>query len=357
MTKVDSLSLVSNTKTTQLVTKPEANSKIELFKNNNTKSNVDELNFSNNGTEINPEEKTNNKKKWLIGAGIALGAILTGVLIYKFGPKLLDKIDDFRLKKFSDIDNPKLIEAYESKNFKQMKILEGFSPKEIRTLKLDVSKGDQCFLPTLTGHKPACIIGNNGNLEFISKIKDNPVYRNTFDFCTNPSGSTYVFNKEKVLEVIKNKKEIYTARLGLNKASSVEEVYNALMKNKTEIFGCTSKDKYHDIVGLTLGFPEKSTMMFQLENMANVDYVLRDNPSKYKEVLLKVLQGENSPYKNLSKSSFKELEKIIKEYKPINYESSVYYPFKALANEPQEFARINKAITDFINNFSFKDLC
>ena len=230
MTKVDSLSLVSNTKTTQLVTKPEANSKIEVFKNNNTKSNVDELNFSNNGTEINPEEKTNNKKKWLIGAGIALGAILTGVLIYKFGPKLLDKIDDFRLKKFSDIDNPKLIEAYESKNFKQMKILEGFTPKEIRTLKLDVSKGDQCFLPTLTDHKPACIIGNNGNLEFISKIKDNPVYRNTFDFCTT-SGSTYVFNKEKVLEVIKNKKEIYTARLGLNKANSVEG-YNDDRLNK-----------------------------------------------------------------------------------------------------------------------------
>ena len=52
-----------------------------------------------------------------------------------------------------------------------------------------------------------------------------------------------------------------------------------------------------------------------------------------------------------------EIEKIIKEYKPINYECSVYYPFKALANEPQEFARINKAIADFINNFSFKDLC
>ena len=47
------------------------------------------------------------------------------------------------------------------------------------------------------------------------------------------------------------------------------------MKNKTEIFECSYKGKYQDIVGLTLGFPQKSTIIFQLENMANID--LRDN--------------------------------------------------------------------------------
>ena len=128
------------------------------------------------------------------------------------------------------------------------------------------------------------------------------------------------------------------------------------MKNKTEIFECSYKGKYQDIVGLTLGFPQKSTMIFQLENMANIDIALRDNPQKYKEILLKVLHSNDSPYKNLSKESFKELEEVIKNYKPINIETTTYYPYMAFVNEPIEFARIDRATTDFINNFSIKNM-
>ena len=92
--------------------------------------------------------------------------------------------------------------------------------------------------------------------------------------------------------------------------------------------------------------------MFQLEKMANIDIIIRNNPQKYKEALLEVLHSNNSPYKNLSEAGLKELEEAIINYKPINLDTTPYYPFKALANEPQEFARIDNAITDFINNFS-----
>ncbi len=82
MSKVDSLSLVSSIKTAELVTKPETKSNIEVFENNNTKNNIDELNISNKNPVVDSEEKTNNKKKWLIGAGIALGTIAIGVAGY-----------------------------------------------------------------------------------------------------------------------------------------------------------------------------------------------------------------------------------------------------------------------------------
>ena len=189
--KVDSLNIVSSAKPLSLENKPVDNSKIEVFATDSIKANIDEVNISNQNNNSQVEEKSDNKKKWLIGAGIAVGVVLTGILI-KYAPKFIDKYDDLILKKYSDIDNPKLIEAFESNNFKQMKLLEGMTPKEIRTLKLSVSKDDMTFFPTITGYKPACIIGYNGNLSFISKIKDNPVYGQSFDFCTTAGGSSFI---------------------------------------------------------------------------------------------------------------------------------------------------------------------
>lgn len=79
MTKVDSLNTILNTKPISLTTKPIDNGGIEVFSNNTQKANVDEINISNKNSEVKSEEKTDNKKKWIIGAGIALGAVAVGV--------------------------------------------------------------------------------------------------------------------------------------------------------------------------------------------------------------------------------------------------------------------------------------
>ena len=64
--KVDSLNIVSNTKPLSVVSKPENNSNIEVFSNNEAKANVDEVELSSqNNNRI--EEKSDNKKKWLNG--------------------------------------------------------------------------------------------------------------------------------------------------------------------------------------------------------------------------------------------------------------------------------------------------
>ena len=80
--KVDSLNIVSNTKPLPVVSKPENNSDIEVFENKNTKANIDEIDLSNQNNNKQIEEKSDNKKKWLIGAGIILGTLAVGVASY-----------------------------------------------------------------------------------------------------------------------------------------------------------------------------------------------------------------------------------------------------------------------------------
>ena len=93
--KVDRLNIVSNTKPLSVVSKPKNNSDIEVFENKITEANIDKVSFSNTNSNSEIEEKSDNKKKWLIAGSIALGTVLIGVgsyfLLKKFGPRLAEK--------------------------------------------------------------------------------------------------------------------------------------------------------------------------------------------------------------------------------------------------------------------------
>lgn len=82
MTKINSLNLVSITKATSEVLKQEINSNDEVFATNELKSNIDEVVISNQNENTHVEENANNKKKWFIAAGTALGIIAIGVASY-----------------------------------------------------------------------------------------------------------------------------------------------------------------------------------------------------------------------------------------------------------------------------------
>ena len=97
--KVDSLNIVSNTKPLSVVSKPEINSKIEVFENKNTKANIDEIDLCNQNSNNQIEEKSDNKKKWLIGAGIALGALAIGITT----ACVMKKVPEFIAKKNAKI--------------------------------------------------------------------------------------------------------------------------------------------------------------------------------------------------------------------------------------------------------------
>ena len=114
--KVDSLNIVSNTKPLSLENKSVDNSKIELFTTNSIKANVDEVNISNQNNSEEFEEKADNNKKWLIGAGIALGAIIGGRILLK-SPKVQLKIAELISSK---IGSP-IQTSYIAKDFNTIK--------------------------------------------------------------------------------------------------------------------------------------------------------------------------------------------------------------------------------------------
>ena len=78
MTKIDSLDFVPNAKT-PLVIKPYPKENIEIFENNNTKINVDELTISNKNSEVNSKENSHNKKGLI---KTAFGILVAGVTVY-----------------------------------------------------------------------------------------------------------------------------------------------------------------------------------------------------------------------------------------------------------------------------------
>ena len=118
--KVDSLNIVSNTKPLPVVSRPETNGNIEVFKNDAPKHNVDEITIASANSNVEPEEKSDNNKKWLVGAGIALGTgalLLAGILLKKKIPTIANKCTN-------------LLETKEiSKNF-----ITNLTPEQVRKL-------------------------------------------------------------------------------------------------------------------------------------------------------------------------------------------------------------------------------
>ena len=70
-----------------------------------------------------------------------------------------------------------------------------------------------------------------------------------------------------------------------------------MLQHKSQVFNCTQAGQFNDLVGITLGFPKQSSMMYQLErlcdlsNLKNIKYTdeLRKKPSLYKKVMLETL--------------------------------------------------------------------
>lgn len=70
--KVNSLNIISSTKLLSSENKSIENGNIKVFTTNNIKDNIDEVTLSTqNNNQV--KEKSDNKKNWLIGTGIALG--------------------------------------------------------------------------------------------------------------------------------------------------------------------------------------------------------------------------------------------------------------------------------------------
>ena len=236
------------------------------------------------------EQLTSEKnKKLLLFSMLAVIALASAAPMVKHAKEMLNRS--------VSMCSPNVKEALQYKNFSKIKYFKDLNCfQRIKSLyKLKKSNSANEFFATLNGNKPACFLGAGDG---VAHLKNNKEFLAKCDIIIN-NKDCYILNKNKLKEFIKNNKEIYTSRLEMKKDASIDEIYNKLLKSEAFVKGSTSQD----LLGITLGFPKYSSMMFNLERIANLSYLNRNNPASYKESLLKVLRGENSPYKNLNLTS------------------------------------------------------
>lgn len=313
-------------------TNPISKNDIELFNNKNDDSNSETL------------------KKVGIGLGIAAGIMVGGFAFCKAAKKALLKYIDSCAILYS---NPELKKVRKWKNFNKLNLFEDMSIEEKKKLYSDLipARDEKFFFPTISGHKPACMLASfNGDFKALSKIKNSNldyIHLKPYQYSqTSQCWNTFMLNKNEVFKVIERNRDVYTARLNLPKNSSIEDIYSKLKP------ALENSKVMHDLEGLTLGFPRKSSMIFQLEQTGKIPSELRAKPEEYKKKILETLNGKDSPYKNLDESVRKDLEKSIADIQINNKRVSPYMDFVNYINEPEELNRIIKATEDFDKNFS-----
>jgi hypothetical protein len=151
---------------------------------------------------------------------------------------------------------------------------------------------------------------------------------------------TIMLNRTAVKEIIKNNYYIYQKRLGLNKKVTVDEIYEVLKKGET--FKKCQTDA-PDIIGLTLGYPRDSSLLFSLTQTDK--WKIRRNLEEEKQNLKYILRSENSPYKSFSKKfqthMLNQVNKMALAFSSefLNQGCNSYV-FNALVQEPKAFQKI-----------------
>lgn len=213
--------------------------------------------------------------------------------------------------------------------------------------------GSGCFFTTLLGYKPACLLeGKNNPLAYLDHINYNiPVDIVHAGLSFNPEYyNTYLLNREKTLEIVKQNKLIFTRRLGLSDNTSTDEIYSRLQQ-----ILATNAPSINDLEGIIFGFPKYNAMIFKLDSIANVNY-LRDDMGFYRAKLIDNLYSENSPYKNLPKEEFKKLEELIQISYVHNYKKNPYFQYVKFVEEPEAEEKLFQKARNFNGEFSAEQL-
>ena len=109
---------------------------------------------------------------------------MLGNVLKQFPTESARFLQDSLVKFCAPAENPKLLEAIVPENFARIKMLNSLSASEKETLRRDLLYGDAPeFFITLSGLKPACIIGESKvDLGFLKKIKNDKLYGEKFVF-------------------------------------------------------------------------------------------------------------------------------------------------------------------------------
>ena len=270
--------------------------------------------------------------------------------IIKIKPHFFSKPDTF--EKSSSRLEKEVDKITKWENLSKIKVFKNLRTYEINKL-IHKNKPRHTYelLATLSNYKPAYLTSSSKNLNFTKKITSNK--NNPLDIvCTKVDGSYHsiILNKNLVLDVIKNNKDIYTHRLNIDKNSSINDIYKKLQEQ-------FKKNLDDDILGITLGFPRKDSMIFALENKIktytdpNFIIDLRNDVAKYKQFLLKELDN-SSIYKDTNlKNELKESINSITQIKPYG---NISYRF--INYNKNWTSNIDKQVKGFEENFLVETL-
>lgn len=261
-----------------------------------------------------------------------------------------------RAKKAAD-DLFQKVKNLQENGFEGVEILNRLTPEErkifVKALAYDSVNGT--FSIFASGEKPGAIFaGSDEFMSLINKIKGNDFdvvnIRHEGDFSFHSGGNenyinnAIVLNKNMTKSVIAENKEFFARRMDLKDNASVDEIYAKLIAED----GPLKLGGNSDLLGMVLGYPKTSTMIFQLERGISGDVIqlrYHTDLTPYKKELIKVLYSENSPYKNMSPEFKADLESKINSMTEIKHARDVLggfgeYPFIYFVDEPSEIARI-----------------
>ena len=226
--------------------------------------------------------------------------MITNIYSYKFNNSFYTSFASINTscvdKKEIEQEEKRLIEYY----FHNLPTTEKMSRKNCDNLKNNLSKSSNMkdFLMVSTGVKPAslitadncCKVDEIGLSEDFDILKVNDSYNHVF-----------IFNKKETLKNIRNNKEFLTQRMDLLPFTEDEAIYDILISDDSPLKTKINNFKnVHDLVGVILGFPVKESIMFQLEDMANLEYSEKQDIHLLKTVLKKVF-STSGLYSNFDK--------------------------------------------------------
>lgn len=264
-------------------------------------------------------------------------------------PKLKSLPDSFEhCKSFAE----KEVEKFKAwGNFIKIKCLEHLNTFEKIALKNTIENSYELdFYQTLFGTKPSCFISGTKNLGFLKKISLENKNLEAINYKRHGFQHAIILNKESVNKIINENKDIFTDRLKLPENTPVGNIYSKL---KTAL----KQSDYDELLGITLGFPRKDSIIFGLEQgvkkTKNIDPVeLRKDVPKFKEEILEFLDSKDCPYKDSRlKEEIKEIINNISDIKPCNKK---YYKYIKYTNDSDVV--IDKSIKDFEENFTYDKL-
>ena len=237
-------------------------------------------------------------------------------------------------------------------NFEGLDMVKSLSIFERKKLikNLEIDGNVENFLLTATGNKPAVWLAN---VPFDVKHKDfdTVFFSRASTYSASPksvNNFSFVMNRDKVKGIINDNLDIYRQRLNLDKKSTVDDIYTVLLQEKT-IPECQYEAR--DIIGLTLGYPKDSSLLFHLNCCDN--WSIFDDKEQAKFNLKKILMSKSSPYAGLS-IDFKthlasQIDKINPKFSRDYFKTDArdnMYVFNAIIEEPSAFNKILTEIRD-----------